>query len=152
MEYTIIDKKNINEVRKEIDRISKSNKLEEITVIAGDSDFNRKILENKKVNVLLFLDFNGRDKLKQRDSGLDHVLCRLAKENNITIGFDLSFLKDKSDLVISQKASRLAQNIKLCNKFGNIVRIFNYSNSEIIKLKAFLLSLGMNNKTIQGAF
>lgn len=143
-------KGSINEVRKEIDKFSKQGK--EVAVIAGDSDFNRKILENKKVNVLLFSDFTGRDKLKQRDSGLDHVLCKLAISNNITIGFDLSFLKDKSDLVISQKASRLAQNIRLCNKYKNKIKIFNYTRNEIIELRAFLLSLGMNNKIIKGAF
>ncbi len=145
-------KGNINEVRKEIEKLSKSNNLKEIIVIAGDSDFNRKILENKKVNVLLFSDFTGRDKLKQRDSGLDHVLCKLAISNDITIGFDLNFLKEKSDLAVSQKASRLAQNIKLCNKYKNKIKIFNYTKDEIIKLRAFLLSLGMNNKSIKEAF
>ena len=143
-------KGSINEVRKEIDKLSKQGK--NVVVIAGDSDFNRKILENKKVNVLLFSDFAGRDKLKQRDSGLDHVLCKLAISNDVTIGFDLSFLKDKSDLVISQKASRLAQNIRLCNKYKNKIKIFNYTKDEIIKLRAFLISIGMNNKSIKEAF
>ena len=143
-------KGSINEARKEIDKLSKQGK--EVIVIAGDSDYNRKILENKKVNVLLFYDFNGKDKLKQRDSGLDHVLCRLAKDNNIIIGFDLGFLNEKGDLLISQKTSRLGQNIKLCNKYKNNIRIFSYDKSEIIKLKAFLLSLGMNTKMIKEAF
>ncbi|MBS3066308.1 hypothetical protein J4205_00645 [Candidatus Pacearchaeota archaeon] len=143
-------KGSINEVRKEIDKLSKQGK--DVVVIAGDSDFNRKILENKKVNVLLFSDFIGRDKLKQRDSGLDHVLCKLAISNDITIGFDLNFLKEKSDLVISQKVSRLAQNIRLCNKYKNKIKVFNYVKNEVVELKAFLLSLGMNNKSVKEAF
>ncbi|MBS3072782.1 hypothetical protein J4477_03040 [Candidatus Pacearchaeota archaeon] len=143
-------KGNINEARKEIDKSSKQGK--KVIVTAGDSDYNRKILENKKVSVLLFVDFSGKDKLKQRDSGLDHVLCRLAKVNNITIGFDLGFLNEKSDVTMSKKIARLSQNIRLCSKYKNKVEVFNYEKNDLVKLKAFLLSLGMNNKMIKQAF
>ena len=55
----IIKSKTINEVRKTIDK----SKEKSIIVQARDENFNRKVLENKKVNILLnpgnFLWFNG---------------------------------------------------------------------------------------------
>src|SRR3989338_2779963 len=97
----IIDTLNINEVRRQIQKIKKEVPKEEIIVISKDDDYNRKILEMKDVDVLLLSFHNRKDKLKQRDSGLNEVFAKLAKENNIRIGLDINELKKLNKLIIS---------------------------------------------------
>ena len=90
--YNMINTDNPNEARKIIERESKSGKV----IVQGKSiDFNRIILENKKVDMLILSHTNKKDKLKQQDSGLNHVLCEIARKNNITLAFDFSELFDK---------------------------------------------------------
>jgi len=53
--------------------------------------------------------------MHQRDSGLNHVLCKLANKNKIAIGINFSdLLKEKH---LSKRIGRIMQNIKLCRKF-----------------------------------
>ena len=59
---------------------------------------------------------NRKDFQKQRNSGLNQVLAKIAKKKNIAIGIDLDEIinferKNKSDIL-----ARIKQNIKLCNK------------------------------------
>jgi ribonuclease P/MRP protein subunit RPP1 len=110
-----INTSNINEARKQIQKLKKENKS--VIVRAQDTEFNRKILENKDVNVLLSPEIHNRkDKLKQRDSGLNEVLCKLAAKNNIKIGINI---KEIQKLEKKQKAivlARIRQNIQLCKR------------------------------------
>lgn len=110
-----INTSNINEARKQIQKLKKENKLR--IVRAQDTEFNRKILENKDVSVLLSPEIHNRkDKLKQRDSGLNEVLCKLAAKNNIKIGINI---KEIQKLEKKQKAiilARIMQNIQLCKR------------------------------------
>jgi len=111
----IINTLNINEARKQIQKLKKENK--EVIVRAQEPEFNRKILEIKDVNVLLSREIHNRkDKLKQRDSGLNEVLCKLAAKNNIKIGINIEEIKK---LEKKQKAivlARIMQNIMLCKR------------------------------------
>ena len=110
-----INTSNINEARKQIQKLKKENKS--VIVRAQDTEFNRKILENKDVNVLLSPEIHNRkDKLKQRDSVLNEVLCKLAAKNNIKIGINI---KEIQKLEKKQKAivlARIRQNIQLCKR------------------------------------
>ncbi len=138
----LIDSGNINDARKKIDKLFQSGK--EIIVVAKDSEFNRKILENKKVDVLLFTNFFGnRNRLKQRDSGLNHVLCKIAKENNISIGIDFSIFLNKGGFQLSHLLSSTIQNISLCSKYKTKMLIFNIENRNKSEIISFLSSLGM---------
>jgi RNase P/RNase MRP subunit p30 len=113
----IISTNNLQEIRNQIQKIKKTNPKEIIVVKAGDEEFNRKVLEIKGVNVLLSPEINkGKDKLKQRDSGLNEFLCKLAKKNNIKIGINV---QEIAYLPAFQKASmiaRIIQNIKLAKR------------------------------------
>lgn len=135
--------KNIEDARKQIDKLSKESK--KITVLGGDDDFNRKILEMKKVSILLSPEHgHSHDSLKQRDSGLNHVLCNLAKENNIAIGINFNNLnKERIELV--KWLGRIMQNIKLCRKAGVRIMLFN-NNMSKNETRSFLLSLGMSTE------
>ena len=133
----IISAKNLQETRKLIDKAAKNK--EEIIVLAQNSEFNRKILENKKVNILLNPGFNGEDRLKQRDSGLNEVLCKIAKENKIKIGInieDLTKNKEKEQALI---LSRIIQNIRLCKRTGTEIRFLGkYDKKNLFSLLIIL--------------
>jgi len=113
----IISTNNLNNARKLIQKIRKEDPDEEIAVQAQDDNFNRKILEYKDVDILLNPHFNKRkDKLKQRDSGLNEVLCKIAVKNNIKIGIDLNSLTKLQKKEKAIALSRIIQNIKLCKR------------------------------------
>ena len=112
-----ISTNNLNQARKLIQKIRKENSDEEIAVQAQDDEFNRKILENKEVNILLNPHIHSRkDKLKQRDSGLSEILCKIASKNNIKIGVDLNELTKLKKKEKAIALSRIMQNIKLCKR------------------------------------
>ena len=77
---------------------------------------NRKTVENKQIDILLAPERVGRkDRLNQRDSGLNDVLCKLAKENDVAIGFSFSdLLNSKYRAVV---LGRMMQNVRLCRKY-----------------------------------
>ncbi len=144
-ESIIISSENLEETRKKIDKAFKENK--EIYVLSKNIEFNRKILENKKVSGLIIHDYNFKDKLKERTSGLNHILCNIAKKNNIKIFFDLNELKNKDKLEKSKILSKIKQNIKLCKKAKINFNWINFSNQEKEALFALNLCLGADTKT-----
>ena len=144
----IINTSNLNEARKQIQKLKNENK--EIIIKAQDDEFNRKILENSDISILLSPELeNKRDKLKQRDSGLNEVNCKLATKNKITIGIDLKPIinlnsKDKAKIL-----ARISQNITLCKRTKTKIKLFNHNN----KKQAFslLLTLGADTKMAKEA-
>ena len=136
----MIDTENPNEARKHIEQVNKQGKP---VIVQGKSiDFNRLMLENRKVNMLILSHTNKKDKLKQRDSGLNHVLCNLARQNNITLAIDFKEILDEKD----KKAralilARLEQNLKLMKKSGNKIKIINKQDRNNRDLFSFLLTL-----------
>jgi len=137
----IINENKLEEARKKIDKAFKNE--EKILVVAKDDNFNRKILENKKVDFLSGVELGERrDKIKQRDSGLNQVFCKLAKENNIIICIDFKEFEG-NDFIKSKFLSRVIQNISLCKKYDVKMVITNYRRNKK-DLNAFLLGLGMS--------
>ena len=136
---------NVEEVRREIDRIRVRNKEEKNVVLGRDIEFNRKILEMKKVNVLVLQHKIGRDKLKERDSGLNQVLCNIARDNGIVIGIDFSEFEVEDKKEKAKRLSRLVQNIRLLKKFRNKVEIINSPNDKL-SLSALFRTLGASSQ------
>jgi len=112
-----------------------------IIVQAQSDSFNRKILEYGKFDILLSVESgNRKDKLRQIDSGLNHVLAKTATHNKIAIGINI---KEVSSLQKAQKAKRLAkirQNIKICRKAKTQIVILNSEDKK--DAQYLLLSLG----------
>ncbi len=135
----IINTNNINQARKQIQELKKQKKP--VIIKAQDEEFNRKILEIPGIDVLFAPEVHDRiDSLKQRDSGLNEFLTKLAAKNNIKIAIDLTNLK-KSDK--KQKAillSRIMQNIMLCKKAkAQIIVLPEQKNPDFF---AFMQALG----------
>ena len=143
----IINTKDLNQARKEIQKLKKENK--KIIVKAQNDKFNRKILENKDVDVLLSPEINNRkDRMKQRDSGLNEFLCKLARKNNIKIGVDIQKIKKLDKKQKSILLARIIQNIKLCKRTKTPIIL--YPESKYKKQEVMSFFLALKGSTEQG--
>ena len=139
MQSVIISEEDFQKARKRI----KENSKKKIIFSSENEEIIKKILEKETINVLLLNLVNKKDRFKQRDSGFDSVLARLAKKKNVIIGINLdevlnSEKREKSDII-----SRIRQNVRLCNK--NKLKMEFISSKKIDKynLKSLGLMLGM---------
>ena len=106
----ILDGKTKQDLRKKIDQAKKP------IIVLGNPNLNRFILSNKKVDVLLDPHNNaGEDFMNYRNSGMNHVLAKLANDNKIAIGFSLTSILDSKEK--SKIIGKIMQNIRLCRKY-----------------------------------
>jgi len=139
----IIQTTNFQEIRNQILKAKQTNKEEIIIVKAGDEEFNRKVLEIKGVNILLGPENHQRkDKLKQRDSGLNEFLCKLASKNNIKIAIDLKQLQKLSKLEKAKTLARIIQNIKLCKRTKTQIILWPENRYKKQDVMSFITTLG----------
>ncbi|MEX0920332.1 MAG: RNase P subunit p30 family protein [Candidatus Pacearchaeota archaeon] len=142
MKQTLIQATDFNKARKAI----RENKGKEIVFSSDDDDLARQVLEKENINILL-INLSGRkDRMKQRDSGLNHVIAKIAKKNNVRIGINLDEILDaKSKKEKSEILGRVRQNVKLCNKNKLKMKfIFSSKNKkDQHDLKSLGLTLGM---------
>ncbi len=110
--YMFIQEGNFEKSRKKI----RENSKKRIIFSSKDDELNRKILEKEKINVLLLNQSQRRDRPKQRGSGLNHVLAKIAKKKGVDIGINLDEILQAKGKEKSNILARIRQNIKLCNK------------------------------------
>lgn len=147
----IINTQNLNQARKEIQALKKQNK--EIVVKAQDDKFNRKILENKDVDILLSPELHDRkETLKQRDSGLNEFMCKLAKKNNIKIGINIKEIQKLEKKQKSKVIARIIQNIKLCNRTKTQIILFPRTKHKKQDILSFFISLKGSTQQAKKAF
>lgn len=142
----MINTTNLKEAQKLIERYKKEGK--EVVVKAQDIDFNRFILENKKVSMLLLNHKLGKDKLKERNSGLNQVLAKIARDNNITLAINLEELNTENKKERAEILARMLQNIKLIKKYKNKLKILNYKDKYNTRSLLIVLGLPTNMITI----
>ncbi len=118
-----------------------------IIVKAQNEEFNRKILEYGKFQILLSPEStSGKNSVRQSNSGLNHILVKIATENNIAIGIDL---KEISSLEKKEKAESLTktkQNLKICRKSKTRLIVL---NATIQQTQNLLQSLGASTQQIK---
>ncbi len=138
----IIQTQNLNEIRNQIQKAKKRNINEIIIVKAGDEEFNRKVFEIKGVNILLSPELHQRkDKLKQRDSGLNEHLCKLAAKNNIKIAINLDELKKLEKKAKAKTLARIIQNIQLCKRTKTSILLWPENKFKSQDIMAFITTL-----------
>ncbi|MBS3079171.1 hypothetical protein J4218_03555 [Candidatus Pacearchaeota archaeon] len=138
----IIQTTNLQEIRNLIQKTKKQTPEEKIIVRADDEEFNRKVLEIKGVNILLSPELHYRkDKLKQRDSGLNEFLCRLATKNNISIAIDIEKLKKLNKRDKSKTIARIIQNIALCKKTKTQIILWPEDKYSKLDILSFITTL-----------
>lgn len=135
----LIQGKNFEDVRKQIEK----NKDKKIIFSSNDDELNRKILEKEKIHVLLLNLSGKKDRLRQRDSGFNHVLAKIAKKKNIIIGINLDEIINSKSKQKAQILARVKQNIKICNKNKLKMTFIGKFSRDIHDLKALGLVLGM---------
>lgn len=146
----IIYEQNISKLKKLIQEAKEKAPEEEIIIPASDSEFNRKILEIKGIDVLLSPEKNQeKNSIKQLASGLNHVLCKLAAKNNTAIGINLDEIQQLTKEEKAKRIARIKQNIKLCKKAKTKIKILGKANKQ--QLFSFLISLGADTKTAKEA-
>src|SRR3989344_1390288 len=97
-------------------KIPKLPSKELVIVQGGDDTINRLALSSRYVDVLLDPHLGQRkDFMHQRNSGLNHVLCALAKEHNVAIGFSFSNILRAQHR--EKLLGRIMQNILLCRRY-----------------------------------
>lgn len=79
---------------------------------------NRIVVEMKKIDVLLSPEKGVvKDSLHHRNSGLNHVICKLAQNNDIAIGFNLNDVLISKGVRRADTIGRMMQNVGLCRKY-----------------------------------
>ena len=144
MNLAIISERTFERARSEIRKAAGLGK--KVIFTSGDDELNRKILEKEKVEILMPLLKGRRDFQKQRNSGFNHVLAKLAEKSNVVIGVNLNEIIDSKGKEMASVLSRVSQNIRLCAK-NRLKMKFLASNREnardIYDLKALGSVLGM---------
>jgi RNase P/RNase MRP subunit p30 len=111
----ILNEKNFSRLKEQV----KKAKQEKNPIIftSEDDELNRKVLEKLDIDILLINLSKRKDYQKQRNSGLNQVLAKLAKKRNIAIGINLDELIEEKNLKTkSELLARIKQNIFICNK------------------------------------
>lgn len=142
------------EIRSIIESL-KSKKEKKIIAVKSQEDFfNRRIIDTCKINYLVSPELNpNKDTLKQRSSGINHVVAKEAAKKGIKILINFSEInllnkKDKAIVI-----SRIIQNIQICRKANCGIRIATFAkNKNELKteneLKSFLSSLGASSQQV----
>ncbi|MEK6844136.1 MAG: hypothetical protein AABX83_01790 [Nanoarchaeota archaeon] len=121
-----------------------------IIVKAQDSEFNRKILEYGNFNILLSVESSEKsDSLRQLESGLNHILAKIAANKNIAIGINLDEILKLDKKEKAARLSRIKQNIKICRKAKTKLKILNFKDK--YNSLYFLLSLGASTQQAKEA-
>ncbi len=115
----LVSPKQVNNVKRLVDYV---------IVKSGEDD--RFALEKSKPDFMFGFEFAGRkDFMHQRASGLNQVLCKIAKKNDVKILFPFSDLLKQLPENKSVVIGRLIQNIKLCKKYGVSLSICSFAKN-----------------------
>ncbi|GAH72824.1 unnamed protein product [marine sediment metagenome] len=139
MKSVIIQADNFDKARKSI----RENKGKIIIFSSNNDELNKKILEKEDIHILLLNLSSRKDRMKQRDSGFNHVLARLAKKKNISLGINLDEIINSKPKEKSEILARVRQNIKLCNKNKLKMKVISSEKRQEYDLKSLGLVLGM---------
>jgi|GEM_PF-1056263 len=117
-----------------------------IFVLGSNDEVNRAALENKRVSALLNPEqTRKKDFMHSRNSGLNHVLCKLASQNNIAIGISFEDITNLKGIERAERLGRIMQNIMLCRKYNTKILLASFGKnlSSCYDLRSLGFSLGM---------
>jgi ribonuclease P/MRP protein subunit RPP1 len=97
-----------SQIRKLVSGVRKSTEI--VVVRGGTPDLNRMILETPEIDILINHDVQGKP-------GVNHVLAKLAKKNNVAIALDFNQLMVSYRLGRIQEFSAMQETAKLIRKF-----------------------------------
>lgn len=113
-------------------------------VKAQDPAFNRKILESSKNITLVSPESQTKPTtIREIDSGLNHVMAKIASKSNNAIGIDLAEITLLSKKEKALRLEKVMQNIRICRKHDARLAT-NLASSSYI-----LLSLGASTNQLK---
>jgi len=117
------------EARRIIDSLKDSKKI--IAIKGSDDAFNRRAVETLKINYLVSPEIGfKKDTLKQRDSGINHVVAREAVKKKISFVIDMSQISRLKGKERAKALSRIIQNIKTCRKAKCGIKIASFASDK----------------------
>ena len=118
-----------------------------IIVISQNEEFNRKALEYGKFDILLSPEKSAdKNKIRQTNSGLNHVLAKISAKNKIAIGIDFKEINLLEKKEKAERLAKIAQNTKICRKAKAKIAF-----QKNIKTNSLLLTLGASTQQIKEA-
>lgn len=116
----------------------------------------RAALEHKADVVFGLEDDEREDKTHYRISGLNQVLCRIAAENKVAIGFSFAKILSTFGSKRAKLMGRMMQNIVLCRKFKSPMRVGSFAKDSFSMrspgdLAAFFQQLGMTSGEVRAS-
>lgn len=141
----ILENSNLEKLKNQIKKTEKP-----VIVKALDDKFNRKALEYGKFDILLGIESGKRkNKLRQIDSGLNHVLAKIAAKNSVAIGIDMKELSSLNKKEKAERISRIIRNINICRKAKAKLAILNAKDKK--DALNLLISLGSSTQQAKEA-
>ena len=140
---------NSNELRKIINKYR--NKSNYISCLGGDLKINRAVCENHRIDVL------SRPYYKRRDSGMNHVLAKEAKRNNVTIELCFRDILNNHLRYRANVISSFKEILKFHRKF-KFPLILTTDSKSIYDVRStrdvvsFFKSIGFSNEEIYNGF
>lgn len=144
----IITETNFNKLKNAV----KKNKNKIIVFLSDDDELNRKVIEKMPIDILLLNQSKRKDFSKQRNSGFNQVLAKIAVKNKIGVGINLDEIINSKPKQKAEILARVRQNIKLCNKNKlkmNFISPSGKIKRNIYDLKALGLVLGMPTQMVK---
>lgn len=137
----LITGKDFQKIRQEI----KKHQDKTIIFSSDNDELNRKVIEKENISLLMLNLSKRKDFLKQKNSGLNHVLTKIIKKSNISIGINLDEIINSEPKEKAKILGRLIQNIELCKKNKVKMHFISKENNkkDIYDLKSLGLVLGM---------
>ena len=114
--------------KKTIYKIENNLKGKDVFIAIKSSIKDKEIIEKSKIDMVFsFEESSRKDFIHQRASGVNHILCKSAKENNVIIGFSVKSILDAENK--HEILGRMMQNIKLCKKFEVKIAIASFAEN-----------------------
>ena len=118
--------------------------IQSVSFVGGDDAFNRRAVESLKIDYLVSPEQGlKKDGLKQRDSGINHVVAKMMAKSGIVLVVDFAEFAKLSGKEKALRLGRVIQNVKICRKAGCDVKI--WGSEDMNALKSFGISLGMSS-------
>lgn len=140
-----------------LDYICTTTKSTQKGVIEATPENVRKLVEHIKPAAIHSLEVHApKDYIHQR-GGLNHVLAKLMKKNNITYVLNFRQVLTSKNSSRSAILGRMIQNVKVCQKYAVPLRIASFAKTPMEirspeDLKSLFTILGMDTSNLRTAF
>ena len=121
-----------------------------VGVLGRGGGFNRRVVETLKIDYLVSPELGDRkDSLKQRDSGLNHVVAKEMAKRKVVMVVDFDSVAEMKGKDKALRLARIMQNVKICRRAKCGIRIWGGVDEKA--LKSFGFGVGMSSVQVRDA-